>query len=111
TLASDQANGLTALTWDRWKNVLMKSAQMANWQPRVANSVKQSGTTVKGRGMGLGSFANTMVGNVAEVTVNLKSGKIAVDKIYSAQDTGMTVYPDGLVNQGIGSLIMGVSRA
>jgi nicotinate dehydrogenase subunit B len=111
TLASDQANGLTALTWDRWKNVLMKSAQMANWQPRVANSVKQSGTTVKGRGMGLGSFANTMVGNVAEVTVNLKSGKITVDKIYSAQDTGMTVYPDGLVNQGIGSLIMGVSRA
>ena len=24
TLASDQANGLTALTWDRWKNVLTK---------------------------------------------------------------------------------------
>ena len=42
TLASDQANGLTALTWDRWKNVLTKVAQMSNWQPKVANSVKQT---------------------------------------------------------------------
>ena len=30
----------------------------------------------EGRGIALGSFANTMVGNIAEVSVNLKSGKI-----------------------------------
>ena len=43
TQASDQANGLTALTWDRWKNVLMRAAKLANWQPRVASSAKQTG--------------------------------------------------------------------
>ena len=111
TNASDQANGLTSLTWDRWKNVLMGAAKQANWAPRVANSAKQTGNIRVGRGIALGSFANTMVGNVAEVSVNMKSGKISVTQIYSSQDTGLTVYPDGLVNQGIGSLIMGVSRA
>ena len=111
TNASDMANGLTSLTWDRWKNVLTKAGLMANWQPRVANSVKQTGDVRTGRGIALGTFANTMVGNVAEVSVNMKSGKISVTQVYSAQDTGMTVYPDGLTNQGIGSLIMGISRA
>jgi CO/xanthine dehydrogenase Mo-binding subunit len=75
TNASDQANGLVSLTWDRWKNVLMGAAKQANWAPRMANSVKQTGSTRVGRGIALGSFANTMVGNIAEVSVNLKSGR------------------------------------
>ena len=63
TLASDQANGLTALTWDRWKNVLTKSAQMANWQPQAWPTPSSSpAPRVKGRGIALGTFANTMVG-------------------------------------------------
>jgi CO/xanthine dehydrogenase Mo-binding subunit len=111
TQATDMANGLTALTWDRWKNVLTKAAQMANWQPRVANSVKQTGNVRTGRGIALGTFANTMVCNVAEVSVNMKSGKITPTQFWCAQDTGLTVYPDGVVNQGVGSLIMGASRA
>ena len=48
TLASDQANGLAALTWDRWKNVLTKVGQMANWQPKVAGSSKQTGDVGQG---------------------------------------------------------------
>ena len=101
TNASDQANGLVSLTWDRWKNVLMGAAKQANWQPRVANSVKQTGSTcVPAAASRSGSFANTMVGNVAEVSVNMKSGKISVTKVFSSQDTGMTVYPDGLVEPG-----------
>ncbi len=34
TLATDMKNGLTALTWDGWKNVLTKSAALANWHVR-----------------------------------------------------------------------------
>ena len=86
-------------------------ATLASWQPKVANSAKQTGSIHKGRGIALGQYASTMVGVVADVSVNMKSGKISVTQVYSAQDTGMTVYPDGLTNQGIGSLIMGISRA
>ncbi len=110
TNASDMANGLTALTWDRWKNVVVKAAQMSNWQPKVANSVKQTGNVRTGRGIALGTFANTMVCNVIDISVNMKTGKITPVHVYCAQDTGFTVFPDGAVNQGIGSVIMGVSR-
>jgi len=111
TLATDMANGLTALTWDRWKGVLVKSAAMYKWQPRVANSVKQTGNIRTGRGIAMGTFANTQTCNVVEIKVNMKTGKITPTEIWSAQDTGMTVFPDGNRSQGMGSLIMGVSRA
>jgi CO/xanthine dehydrogenase Mo-binding subunit len=111
TLASDQANGLTALTWDRWKNVLVKAAQLSGWQSRVASTQRGSGPVVKGRGIALGSFAGTPVANVADVQVNTKTGKITVLHLYCAQDTGLTVYPEGVTNQAHGSLVQGASRA
>jgi nicotinate dehydrogenase subunit B len=111
TLASDQANGLTALTWDRWKNVLTKAAQMANWQPKVAASNLGSGNVVRGRGIAFGNFASTMVANIAEVEVNKKTGKIRPIEFWSAQDTGLSVYPGGVEGQAVGSLVQGASRA
>jgi CO/xanthine dehydrogenase Mo-binding subunit len=111
TLASDEANGVTALTWDRWKGVLTKAAQMANWQPKVAASKLGTGNVVTGRGIAFGSFAGTPVANIADITVNKKTGKIRVTHIYSAQDTGLTVYPAGVEGQAVGSLTQGVSRA
>jgi nicotinate dehydrogenase subunit B len=111
TLASDEADGITSLTWDRWKNVLMRVAQLASWQPKVAASKLGSGNVVTGRGIALGSFAGTMVANVADVQVNKKSGKIRPLHLYSAQDTGLTVYPAGIEGQAVGSLTQGASRA
>ena len=88
TLASDEANGLTALTWDRWKNVLTRVAQLANWEPRVSASNLGSGKLVSGRGIAFGNFASTMVANVAVIQVNKQTGKIKPLQFYSAQDTG-----------------------
>ncbi len=111
TLASDEANGITNLTWDRWKNVLLRVAQLANWQPKVAASNLDSGSVVTGRGIALGSFAGTMVANVADIQVNKKTGKIKPLELFSAQDTGLTVYPAGIEGQAVGSLTQGASRA
>jgi len=111
TLATDQANGLTALTWDRWKNVLVRVGQLASWQSKVAASDLGKGPLVTGRGIAFGSFAGTMVANVADIQVNLKSGKIRPLHLYSAQDTGLTVYPGGIEGQAVGSLTQGASRA
>jgi CO/xanthine dehydrogenase Mo-binding subunit len=111
TLASDQANGLTALTYDRWIKVLTLVGQMANWQPKVAASDLKSGNVVTGRGIALGSYASSMVGIVADVTVNKKSGKIVLNHAYVAQDTGLSQYPGGIENQAVGSITQGASRA
>jgi CO/xanthine dehydrogenase Mo-binding subunit len=111
TLASDEANGLQGLTWDRWKNVLTRVGQLAHWEPKVAASRLGSGNLVRGRGIALGSFAETMVGIVADIEVNKKSGKIRPLHFYAAQDTGLTVYPGGIANQAVGSLTQGASRA
>jgi CO/xanthine dehydrogenase Mo-binding subunit len=97
--------------FDQWKDVLVGTAKLANWQPRVANSVKQTGTIRKGRGIALGSFAGSQAGVVVDVEVNVKTGKIVVKNAYSAQVAGLSVYPPGVEQQMDGNLVMGASRA
>jgi CO/xanthine dehydrogenase Mo-binding subunit len=99
------------LTWDRWKNVLTEVAKISNWQPKVAGSTAQSGNIVKGRGVALGSFAGTMAGIVADVSLNKHTGKISVTHLFGAQDTGLSVYLGGVENQAVGSMTQGLSRA
>jgi nicotinate dehydrogenase subunit B len=52
-----------------------------------------------------------MVANIAEIEVNKKTGKIKPIEFWSAQDTGLTVYPGGVEGQAVGSLVQGASRA
>ncbi|HEY4348886.1 MAG TPA: molybdopterin cofactor-binding domain-containing protein [Gaiellaceae bacterium] len=96
---------------NRWHDSLVGSAKLANWQPRVANSVKQTGDVRKGRGIALGSFGGSQAGAVVDIEVNVKTGRIAVKHAYSAQVAGLTVYLDGAVNQMEGNLVQGASRA
>jgi len=96
---------------NRWHDSLVGAAQLANWQPRVANSIKQTGTVRTGRGIGLGTFGGSQAGAVVEISVNLKTGKITVDKAYSAQVAGLTVYLEGATQQMEGNLVQGSSRA
>jgi CO/xanthine dehydrogenase Mo-binding subunit len=108
--AVEAQRGLPA-TWDRWKNVLEAVTKLAKWQPKVAAAKIGSGTVLSGRGIALGGFAGTMAGIVADIQVNRKTGKITVNHMYGAQDTGLTVYPGGIENQAVGSITQGVSRA
>jgi nicotinate dehydrogenase subunit B len=111
TQATDQANGVTALTWDRWQKVLARAGQLANWKSKVAASNLGTGNIVTGRGIALGTFAGTPVANIVDIEVNKKTGKITPVHFYCAQDTGLTVYPEGIANQAVGSLVQGASRA
>ncbi len=99
------------LTWDRWKNVLTEVAKISHWKPKVAASALQDGNVVTGRGVALGSFAGTMAGIVADISVNKKTGKITATHLYGAQDTGLSVYIAGVENQAVGSMTQGLSRA
>jgi len=95
----------------RWKNVLVNAAKDANWQAKVANSVKQTGTTVNGRGIAFGFYSNTMSCCVADVTVNMKTGKILTKTLHVAGDAGLIVYPGGSENNEEGAAVQGLSRA
>jgi hypothetical protein len=95
----------------RWLAVLDGATQAAGWQPKVANSIKQTGNIRTGRGFAFGTFANSQVGMVADVQVNMKSGAMVAQHVYVAQNNGITAGPQLVANQMSGSTIMGLSRA
>ena len=64
-----------------------------------------------GRGFGFGTFASSQVGIVADVQVNMKSGKIIPKHLYIAQNNGITIGPQLVANQMSGAAIQGLSRA
>ncbi|HEX4519587.1 MAG TPA: molybdopterin cofactor-binding domain-containing protein [Gaiellaceae bacterium] len=94
----------------RWLAALNGAAILSSWQPKVANSVKQTGNVRKGRGIGFGTFGNSQVATVADVSVNIKTGKITVNHLYVAHNNGITGSPDLIANQAEGASIMGLSR-
>jgi CO/xanthine dehydrogenase Mo-binding subunit len=104
-------NNITTADQNQWRDALVAVGQAANWKPRVAYSVKQTGDIRTGRGIALGGFAGSQSGIVAEIEVNMKSGKITAKHMYASQVAGLTVAPALVENQMSGALIMGTSRA
>ena len=90
-------------------SALEAAAKAANWQPKVSGSKLSNATVVTGRGFALGG--STAVGIVADIEVNKKTGKIVAKHMYAAQNNGLTIYGEGVVNQMEGCLIQGLSRA
>jgi nicotinate dehydrogenase subunit B len=97
-----------------WLGVLDAVAKASNWETRVSSSVKQDGPVVKGRGISIAGETHLMSdvysAAVAEVEVNLKTGKVLVTHIYGAQDSGLIVNPALVENQLTGMLNRAVSR-
>jgi len=101
----------TTLLGARWLAVLDGATIAAGWKPKVANSVKQNGDVRKGRGIGMGTFASSQCCVVADVQVNVKTGKMVAKHVVIAQNNGITVNLEGVGNQMSGALIQGLSRA
>jgi CO/xanthine dehydrogenase Mo-binding subunit len=95
---------------NRWRDVLVGVAKLANWKPKVAASNLSNDTVVRGRGIGLGSYASSQAGVVADIEVNRKTGVIKVLHAYTTQVSGLGVSLEGLESQMMGSMIMGTSR-
>ncbi len=98
--------------FNQWHDALVAVAQLANWQPRVANSVKQTGNTVKGRGIALGGFASSHEPAPSPRSRSTRSpARSRVNILYGAQVAGLSVAPSMIENQISGNLTMGTSRA
>jgi len=88
-------------------------ATLAKWKQAVSNSSpKRKGDVVYGRGVSYIKYelVRTYIAVVADVQVNVKTGKVKVDQFYVAHDCGQIINPDGLRNQIDGNIIQTVSR-
>jgi nicotinate dehydrogenase subunit B len=95
----------------RGAELLHALGELASWKPRKARA-EISGDVARGRGLAYVKYelVRTYVGAVADVEVDLKTGKVRVTKFHVAHDCGQIINPDGLRNQIEGSVVQTVSR-
>jgi CO/xanthine dehydrogenase Mo-binding subunit len=110
SLAFRLQNMNTDLDGQRWAGVLTAAAQAAGWKPWVAGSKLGTGDVVRGRGIANSHHGGSYAATVADIEVNKKTGKITVLHVWAAQDAGLTVNPNLVENQMLGSVVQGVSR-
>jgi len=99
---------------ERLMEVLRAAAKAANWETRPSPQPRLPQTGIA-RGRGLSAVAyegdNGYVAMVAEVAVDLASGRITATRFVVAQDCGPISNPDGMKNQIEGGALQGLSRA
>ena len=87
----------------RMRAVLEAAADLGNWGTSVAQG--------RARGIACCTDVDTVVAQVAEVSVDSETGKIRVHKVSCAMDCGLTINPDGAQAQIQGCVIWGVGTA
>ena len=88
---------------DRMRRVLQAAAKAYGWTPRPAPAGKG-----RGRGVACGIDAGSYVALMADVTVDLTTGAIKVDRVVAAQEMGVVVNPTGAEMQMEGCITQGL---
>ena len=103
---------LQHLSDQRLIDVIKLAAKMARWQLRPAATKIDKGRYKTGRGMAAMVYEGNNGYNAAVfgVTVDTKTGKVVVDDVWSAQDCGPALNPDGMRAQAEGCLMQTISR-
>ncbi len=106
-----QAAGIDPLSF-RLKN--LKDERMKRVLEAAANQFGHSfskGPSGKGYGIACTNYLNTYLATMAEVKVDKKSGKVRVERVICAQDTGEVINPQGVKLQIEGCITMGLGYA
>ena len=93
----------------RWLGILDAAAKAANWTPKAVTRRGDS-KVVSGRGIGLGTHLQSRGGAVADVDVNVETGRVAIKHLYGALDAGLVVNPAIVESQIRGQLVQTASR-
>ena len=103
---------LAHLKDQRLIDVINLAAKMAKWQTRPSASKIGKGRFKTGRGFSAMLYEGNNGYNAAvfQVTVDTKTGKVIVDAVWSAQDCGPVLNPDGMRAQAEGGLMQAISR-
>ena len=92
--------------------VIKAAAEKYGWQPRVAGPAKPATTgTVTGRGFAYAKRGNSITAMVAEVDVDVATGRVWPRKFTVATDQGIVVNPLWLRRTIEGNIVMGSSRS
>jgi nicotinate dehydrogenase subunit B len=106
---------LRHLSEPRMVDVVKAAAKAANWDTRPSPGVRKAATTTVASGRGISCVAyegeNGFSAMVAEVEVDLATGKLTVKRVVVTVDAGPISNPDGLRNQCEGGTLQGMSRA
>jgi CO/xanthine dehydrogenase Mo-binding subunit len=98
----------------RLSDVVKAAAQAAKWESRSSPKANATRTgTVTGRGIACVAYEgnNGYAAIVAEVRVDVESGRVTPKSFTVAVDCGPISNPDGLRNQTEGGVLQGMSRA
>jgi isoquinoline 1-oxidoreductase beta subunit len=87
----------------RLRASLEAAADAAGWQKPAPEG--------RARGIACAVDGNTLVAEVAEISLDPDSGRIRVHQVVAAVDCGLVITPDGARAQIEGSIVMGVSAA
>ena len=106
---------LRHLSETRMIDVVKAASQKANWEARPSPNPHAKSTAGFATGRGISCVAyegdNGFSSMVAEVQVELATGKVVVKRLVVAIDAGPISNPDGLRNQSEGGALQGMSRA
>ena len=93
--------------------VIQAAATLAGWAygPRAAKI--GTGRLLTGTGISAVHYEGTLGYNAAvvNVTVDTKTGKTTVNHVWSAQDCGPAINPDGMKQQAEGCVMQGIGRS
>jgi nicotinate dehydrogenase subunit B len=95
-------------------DVLKSAASAAKWEKHPSPQPNRARTgAVTGRGIACVAYegSNGYAALVAEVSVDLASGRVRPKRFFAALDCGPISNPDGLRNQTEGGILQGMSRA
>lgn len=95
----------------RDKDVIRGAAEKSGWQKRTAARRQRNGDIAHGQGMAYAQRNGTRVAIVAEVEVNLKTGKVWGKKFTVAHDCGIVINPQLLIQTIEGNIVQALSRA
>lgn len=112
--ADPGAYRLRHLREPRMIDVVKAAAQAAKWETRPSpKSDLHQARVASGRGMACVAYEgdNGYVALIAEVDVDLESGRVQARRFVVAQDCGPISNPNGIRNQIEGGVLQGMSRA
>jgi len=87
----------------RGRAVVERVAAMANWGGKPADG--------RARGFAFIDYSNSLLGGIAEISLDRASGEIKVHDFWCTMDCGIPVQPDNVVAQTESSIVYGLGMA
>jgi isoquinoline 1-oxidoreductase len=95
---------MSHLSDPRMRRVLEAAARRFGWKPGKP-------PTGRGQGVACGIYWETRVASMAEVAVDKEKGTVRVERVVLAMDQGLTLNPEGTLQQMEGAIMMGLGYA